>query len=128
MSTILVVDDDFDTCALISLKLRSRGFDVRTAANGEEALAEISEARPDLIVLDIMMPKLGGFDVCRRLRDDNATSDIPIIMLTSRACESDVEQGLAVGADEYMAKPFSPRELIERVALLLSRPTARPST
>ncbi len=124
MSGILVVEDDFDTCALIALKLRSHGFDVRTATNGEEALAEIAAARPDLVVLDIMMPKLGGFDVCRRLRDDSATADIPVIMLTSKARESDVEQGLAVGADDYMAKPFSPRELVDRVGLLLSRRSA----
>jgi two-component system phosphate regulon response regulator PhoB len=121
---VLVVDDDDDIRELISWKLRASGYDVEAAADGEAALAAAAETRPDLVVLDWMMPRLAGLEVCRALRDDPATAGVPVILLTAKAQEADIERGFAAGADDYVVKPFSPREVLSRVEAVLARSRA----
>ncbi len=118
---ILVVDDEPDAVEVIEFNLKQAGFDVTTAADGEEALRKARTQAPDLIVLDVMLPELDGFEVCKILRRDPATAGIPIIMLTAKAAEVDRVVGLELGADDYVTKPFSPRELVLRVRKLLER-------
>jgi two-component system response regulator VicR len=115
---ILVVDDEPDIVKLAKTKLVSEGFDVVVAYNGEEALEKVSVENPDLIILDVMMPRMDGWEVARRLRSMEATRDIPIMMLTARGLGEKPEEGLA-RVDEYFAKPFSPRELAKVVRNLL---------
>ena len=121
MTRIVVVDDDPDIRELITMKLGNAGHEVFTEADGEAGLAAVIERRPDLVVLDWMMPGLTGLDVCRALRDDPRTASTAVLLLTGRAQESDVERGFAAGADDYIVKPFSARELTSRVDALLSR-------
>ncbi|GAA3220576.1 response regulator transcription factor [Actinocorallia longicatena] len=121
MAVILVVDDDPDICDLVSLKFEQSGFDVITAGNGDDALELGRTKIPDLIVLDLMMPGMSGLDVCREFRKDPALDRVPVIMLTAKAQESDLEQGFAAGADDYVTKPFSPRELLTRARAVLAR-------
>jgi two-component system phosphate regulon response regulator PhoB len=118
---ILIVDDDADIRELIAFKLCRAGFIVRSEADGESGLAAADEMRPDLVLLDWMMPRLTGLEVCRRLRESAATAEIPVILLTAKAQEADVERGFAAGADGYIRKPFSNRELLSRVEALLGR-------
>ena len=118
---ILVVEDEPDIRDLIVLHLAREGFRCRTAGSGAEALAEVRSMHPDLVVLDLMLPGLGGLDVCRRLRADPATAALPIIMLTAKADEVDRVVGLEIGADDYVVKPFSPKELVARVRAVLRR-------
>jgi DNA-binding response OmpR family regulator len=118
---VLVADDDEDIRSLVRYRLVGNGFEVVTAVNGEEALRLAAERSPDLAILDVMMPRLDGFEVTRRLRADEATRAIPVILLTSRAQEADVTQGFAAGADDYLRKPFSPQELGMRVQAVLAR-------
>ncbi|MCS7337664.1 MAG: response regulator transcription factor [Verrucomicrobiae bacterium] len=118
---VLVVDDEPDAVEVIEFNLKQAGFDVTTAADGEEALRKARAQAPDLIVLDVMLPELDGFEVCKLLRRDPATANIPIIMLTAKAAEVDRVVGLELGADDYVTKPFSPRELVLRVRKLLER-------
>ncbi|HEY5552568.1 MAG TPA: response regulator [Opitutaceae bacterium] len=118
---ILVVDDEADTFEVLAFKLREAGFDPIQAADGRAALAKARSERPALIVLDLMLPELDGLDVCRLLRRDPSTASIPIIMLTAKAAETDRIVGLEIGADDYVTKPFSPRELVLRVKKLLAR-------
>jgi DNA-binding response OmpR family regulator len=115
---ILVVDDDLDLSALIAFALREAGYLVVDATDGEQALRLFAEESPDLVVLDGNLPKLDGFEVCRRLR---AESRVPILMLTVRADEADLVRGLDLGADDYLTKPFSPRTLLARIRALLRR-------
>src|SRR6266481_5519586 len=122
---VLVVEDESDIRNLIVLHLAREGFRCRTAKSGPEALREARTAPPDLVVLDLMLPDLDGLEVCRRLRSDAATATIPIIMLTAKADEVDRVVGLELGADDYVAKPFSPKELLARVRAVLRR--ARPA-
>ena len=110
---ILAVDDDDSIRDLLTLQLRRHGYDVVTAADGEEALELAPGA--DFIVLDLMLPKLDGYEVCRRLKSAEKTKNIPIIMLTAKTEEIDTVLGLELGADDYMAKPFSMRELLARI-------------
>ena len=117
----LVVDDDADIRYLVAFKLRQADFLVDEAENGEEGLAAATDTLPDVILLDWMMPKLSGVEVLLRLKDDPKTAGIPVIMLTARAQESEIERGFAAGADDYIVKPFSPRELASRVDALLER-------
>jgi DNA-binding response OmpR family regulator len=119
---ILVVDDEPDAVELIEFNLRADGFDVSSAADGAEALKKARALLPDLIVLDVMLPELDGLEVCKLLRRDPNTAAIPIIMLTARAAELDRVLGLELGADDYITKPFSPRELILRIKKQLQRP------
>ena len=118
---ILVVDDEPDALELIQFNLKGAGYDVATAAEGNEALKKARALVPDLIVLDLMLPEVDGMEVCKILRRDPATSAIPIIMLTAKAAEIDRVLGLELGADDYITKPFSPRELVLRVKKLLKR-------
>src|SRR6266581_7210666 len=111
---VLVVEDEPDIRNLIVLHLSREGFRCRTAKSGPEALREARAATPDLVILDLMLPDLDGLEVCRRLRSDAATATIPIIMLTAKADEVDRVVGLEMGADDYVVKPFSPKELVAR--------------
>jgi phosphate regulon transcriptional regulator PhoB len=123
-SDVLVVEDEPDIRNLVVHHLTRDGFRCRTAASGPEALARIRATAPDLVVLDLMLPELNGLEVCRRLRADPATATVPIIMLTAKTDEVDRVVGLEMGADDYVAKPFSPKELVARVRAVLRR--ARP--
>ena len=116
---ILVVDDEPDAVELIEFNLKANGYEVITAADGEEALQKARAVLPNLIILDIMLPEVDGMEVCKILRRDPRTSGIPIIMLTAKAAEIDRVLGLELGADDYVTKPFSPRELVLRVKRLL---------
>jgi DNA-binding response OmpR family regulator len=115
---VLVVDDDAKAVELVKLYLSRDGYKVVTANEGYEAVRQVAEARPDLIVLDLMLPGLDGMEICRRIRQE---SDIPIIMLTARSTDEDKLAGLGIGADDYVTKPFSPRELAARVRTVLRR-------
>ncbi|MDP9303405.1 MAG: response regulator [Actinomycetota bacterium] len=117
---VLVADDDEDILTLVALRFRRSGLEVILARDGEEALELINTRAPDAAVLDIAMPKLTGLEVVRRLRSSEATKDLPIVLLTARAAENDVEVGLDAGADEYIAKPFSPQDLYACVQSVLS--------
>ncbi len=121
-ATILVVDDEPNITQLLKLYLSRSGFQVETAANGEEALRKTRSLRPDLIVLDLKLPDIDGLEVCRRVR---AESDIPLIMLTARDEDIDKIVGLEMGADDYITKPFNPREVLARVRAVLRRAEGR---
>jgi DNA-binding response OmpR family regulator len=118
---ILVVDDEPDVVELVGFNLKNAGFEVLSAGHGEEALAKARSHSPQLIVLDVMIPERDGLEVCKILRRDPATASIPIIMLTAKAAEIDRVLGLELGADDYVTKPFSPRELVLRVKGILKR-------
>lgn len=121
---ILVVDDEPDAVELIEFNLKANGYEVVTAADGEEALQKARAVLPDLIILDLMLPEVDGMEVCKILRRDPRTSGLPIIMLTAKAAEIDRVLGLELGADDYVTKPFSPRELVLRVKRLLRSQSA----
>src|SRR5882762_1557849 len=121
MPKILVVDDEPDALELIKFNLRAAGYDVVTAADGDEALKKARSLLPALIILDLMLPEVDGLEVCKILRRDPRVSATPIIMLTAKAAEIDRVLGLELGADDYVTKPFSPRELVLRVKKLLQR-------
>ena len=121
---ILVVEDDARTSASVALYLRHAGYDVEEASSGTEALERVAAASPDLLVLDVMLPGVDGVEVCRTLR---ARSNVAIIMLTARAIEEDRLRGLEAGADDYVTKPFSPRELVARVGAVLRRVKPTPA-
>ncbi len=127
MKSILVVDDEPDIVELVSYNLKKAGFAVSSAADGEEALAIVRGTRFDLIVLDLMLPGIHGMEFCRILRSNPKTAHIPVIMLTARGEETDKIHGLESGADDYMTKPFSPKELIARVKAVLRRSGERAS-
>jgi len=123
---ILVVDDDPEVTELLRFNLKGAGFAVGTAPNGRIALKKACSLAPDLIVLDLMMPELDGFAVCEILRHDPATARIPILMLTAVSSQFARLTGLEAGANDYLTKPFSPRELVARVQLLLKSPNSAP--
>jgi DNA-binding response OmpR family regulator len=118
---VLVADDDPDILDLVRYRLERSGYEVATARDGLEAVQLAGELSPSLAVLDVMMPSLNGFEVTRRLREDPATRESPVILLTARAQEADVQEGFDAGADDYIRKPFSPRELSARVQAVLGR-------
>jgi DNA-binding response OmpR family regulator len=118
---ILVADDDPDILELVAFRLERAGYEVVRAVDGEEAWQRVSERAPDLAVLDVMMPKLNGYEVTQRIRANQATNGIPVILLTARVQEADVERGFEAGADDYLKKPFSPQELRARVQAILGR-------
>ena len=118
---VLAADDDADILGLITFRLERSGYTVLQAHDGEEALELARTAKPDLAVFDVMMPKLDGFELTRRLRADEATRRMPIILLTARAQEADVQEGFEAGADDYIRKPFSSQELRARVQAILGR-------
>jgi two-component system alkaline phosphatase synthesis response regulator PhoP len=117
---ILVVDDEIYILHILDFSLGAEGYEVITAVDGEEALQKARTERPDLIVLDIMMPKVDGFEACRRLKADPETSPIPVILLTAKGREVDRQMGMEVGADDYIVKPFCPTRLIEKIGSYLS--------
>jgi DNA-binding response OmpR family regulator len=121
--TVLVVEDEPTLSSTLSYNLRKNGFEVLSAADGVTGLQEARRAKPDIVVLDLMLPKMDGLEVCRRLRAD---SDVPILMLTARSEELDKVVGLEMGADDYLTKPFGMRELMARVRALLRRSAHRP--
>jgi DNA-binding response OmpR family regulator len=118
---ILVVDDEIYIVHILEFTLTMEGYEVITAGDGEEALRKMEQERPDLVVLDIMMPKLDGYEVCRRLREDEEFRMVPVILLSAKGRPIDRETGMEVGADDYMVKPFSPRRLLEKIRELLAR-------
>jgi DNA-binding response OmpR family regulator len=120
-ATVLVADDDEDILALVKFRLERAGYRVLTAKDGREALALARERHPDLGVFDVMMPGMTGYELTQTLRTEDETSAMPIILLTARVQERDVDRGFGVGADDYVRKPFSPQELRARVQALLAR-------
>lgn len=118
---LLLVEDDPALSELLEYRFSNEGYDVRTTPDGDEAILLASEETPDLVILDWMIEGTSGIEVCRRLRRDKATAHVPIIMLTAREAEDDRVRGLETGADDYLTKPFSPRELLARVAAVMRR-------
>jgi len=118
---VLIVEDDKDIVELVRYNLEKEGYQVAAAGDGLGALAQVKKAAPDLVILDLMLPKLSGLEVCREVRRDTALNRLPILMLTARGDEADRVVGLEIGADDYVTKPFSPRELVARVRALLRR-------
>jgi DNA-binding response OmpR family regulator len=121
---IAVIEDEETIAASLAARLRSEGFEVETAGDGLEGVELCDRFRPDLVILDLMLPGLDGLEVCRRIQRDR---HVPVLMLTARDSEADVELGLAVGGDDYLTKPFSPRELVARVRALLRRAERAPA-
>jgi DNA-binding response OmpR family regulator len=120
-ATVLVVDDDPVIQKLLQVNFEMEGYNVITAGDGEEGLAKAQAERPDVVVLDVMMPKMDGLEVARRLKGNDDTRSIPIILLSAKAQLADVQAGQATGADDYLTKPFDPLELLERVGALIDR-------
>lgn len=120
-SKIVVIEDEVDILEVINYNLSKEGFDVCSALDGEEGLALVKKEVPDLVLLDLMLPGLDGIEICRKLKTDYSTRSIPIIMVTAKGEESDIVLGLGMGADDYMVKPFRPRELIARIRSVLRR-------
>ena len=120
-SRVLIVEDERDIRDLVLFHLEREGFQVSSASSGEEALRQVRHASPDLVLLDLMLPAMGGLEVCRKLRQDPATVALPIVMLTAKGDEVDRVLGLELGADDYIVKPFSPKELLARVRAVLRR-------
>ena len=124
---ILVVDDEPEAVELVEFNLKQAGYAVSTAVDGAEALKKARSQTPDLIVLDVMLPEMDGFEICKTLRDEAPTARTPILMLTAKAAEIDRVLGLELGADDYLTKPFSPRELLLRIKKILARGRSRKS-
>ena len=121
MLKILVAEDERDIRELIGFTLRFAGFEVVLAANGAEAVEKAPEEQPDLIILDVRMPRMTGYEACRHLKNDPATSTIPVVFLSAKGQETEIEQGLALGAVEYIVKPFAPDDLTSQVKGILER-------
>ena len=117
---ILVVDDEVYIVHILDFSLGMEGYEVVTALDGEEALSKAVEHRPDLVVLDIMMPKMDGYETCKRLKSQDQTKDIPVILLSAKGRNVDQKLGFEVGAEDYITKPFSPRKLVERINSILN--------
>jgi DNA-binding response OmpR family regulator len=116
---ILIVDDEPNIVVPLEFLMRREGYDVAIAADGEAALAALAERTPDLVILDVMLPRMSGFDVCRRIRADARWRELKILMLTAKGRESEMQKGLELGADAYVTKPFSTRDLVARIRALL---------
>jgi DNA-binding response OmpR family regulator len=126
---ILVVDDEIYIVHILDFSLGMEGYEVVTALDGEQALEKLHSERPDLIVLDIMMPKLDGYEVCKAIKSSPQTRHIPVILLSAKGRNVDQKLGFDVGADDYITKPFSPRKLVERINQLLGQAvTEKPSS
>jgi len=117
---ILVVDDESHIVNILKFNLKKSGYDVITAGNGEEALTMITNEKPDVIICDVMMPKVTGFEVCQKVKGDEALKQIPFILLTAKGQEVDKDIGLKFGADFYLTKPFSPKNIVDKVAEILA--------
>jgi Response regulators consisting of a CheY-like receiver domain and a winged-helix DNA-binding domain len=125
MPRILIAEDEKDIRELIAFTLRFAGFDVLLATNGVEAV-EVAEAeRPDLVILDVRMPRMSGYEACRRLKENPQTASLPIVFLSAKGQDSEIQQGLESGAEEYILKPFAPDELIQQVRDILNRHRSR---
>jgi two-component system alkaline phosphatase synthesis response regulator PhoP len=122
---ILVVDDEEDVLELVRYNLDKNGYSVLTASSGEEAITLARSERPDLVVLDLMLPGIDGLEVCKKLKADSKTDHIPVVMLTAKGEETDVVTGLELGADDYVTKPFSPKVLVARIKRILHRTVAK---
>jgi two-component system alkaline phosphatase synthesis response regulator PhoP len=118
---ILVVDDEIYIVHILDFSLGMEGYEVVTALDGEEALRKVEECKPDLVVLDIMMPKMDGYETCKALKSSDETKDIPVILLSAKGRNVDMQTGYDVGADDYITKPFSPRKLVDRINSMLGR-------
>jgi DNA-binding response OmpR family regulator len=116
---ILIADDEPNIVVSLEFLMKQRGYDVRVVGSGEEALAAVGEFAPDLILLDVMMPRMSGYDVCQRVRENPAWQGVRIIMLSAKGRDVEVSKGIAVGADAYVTKPFSTRDLLAKVAEML---------
>jgi DNA-binding response OmpR family regulator len=121
MAKILIAEDERDIRDLITFTLRFAGHDVVTAVNGEEAVSLVRETRPDLILMDVRMPKMTGYEACKVLKSDVSTESIPVVFLSAKGQEAEVQTGLHAGAVEYILKPFSPDQLAERVQAILKK-------
>ena len=121
---VVLIEDEKNIAALVRYNLRKEGFRVSIAGDGEEGLQVIERERPDVVLLDLLLPRVDGLEVCRRLKQREQTRSIPVIMLTAKAGESDKVTGLELGADDYVTKPFSPRELVARIRVVLRRRSA----
>jgi DNA-binding response OmpR family regulator len=128
MSRILIVEDDRDIAELVDRYLQKAGFVTEVLSSGRDALKALTDRPPDLLILDLMLPHVDGLEVCRGVRNNPRTAAVPIIMLTARVDESERIVGLEIGADDYIAKPFSPNELVARVRALLRRTQRQPET
>lgn len=124
MPRILLVDDEPNIVLALEFLMKKEGYETLTADDGEKALRAVREHRPDLVILDLMMPKLDGYEVCQRIRSDPALKNVVIVMLTAKGREVEREKGLAMGADLYITKPFSTREVVQKVRELLSETSA----
>ena len=122
---ILVVDDEIYIVHILDFSLGMEGYEVVTALDGEQALQKVQDLRPDLIVLDIMMPKMDGYETCKALKADPQTRDIPVILLSAKGRSVDQQMGLEVGAEDYITKPFSPRKLVERINAILGQDSSQ---
>jgi two-component system phosphate regulon response regulator PhoB len=122
---IVVIEDETDILEVIAYNLKREGYEVITSTSGEDGLEKIEKTKPNLVVLDLMLPEVDGIELCRKLKSDPVTQSIPVIMVTAKGEESDVVLGLGVGADDYVTKPFSPRELTARVKAVLRRSKSR---
>jgi DNA-binding response OmpR family regulator len=121
MAKILIAEDERDIRDLVAFTLRFAGYEVVTAANGEEAVALAPKENPDLILMDVRMPRMTGYDACRILKANPEMKDIPVVFLSAKGQESEIQTGLEVGAEEYMLKPFAPDQLTERVRAILAK-------
>ena len=127
-ASVLIVDDEPNILLSLQFVMKKAGYDVRTAKDGEEALAEIARAKPNLVLLDVMMPKLDGFSVCQRIRATSEWKDVRLLMLTARGRDVERDKGLMLGADDYITKPFSTKDATERVAAVLAKVDAASGT
>ncbi len=121
MAKILIAEDERDIRDLVAFTLRFAGYEVATASNGEEAVEMTSKENPDLILMDVRMPRMTGYDACRILKADPATKDLPIVFLSAKGQESEIQTGLEAGAEEYLLKPLAPDQLAERVRAILAK-------
>ncbi|OGO75600.1 MAG: two-component system response regulator [Chloroflexi bacterium RIFOXYC12_FULL_59_14] len=121
MAKILIAEDERDIRDLVAFTLRFAGYEVAAAANGEEAVAMASKENPDLILMDVRMPRMTGYDACRILKANPDMKDIPIVFLSAKGQESEIQTGMEVGAEEYLLKPFAPDQLTERVKAILAK-------
>ena len=121
MARILIAEDEPDIRELVAFTLRFAGHEVTTTANGEEALQQASQIIPDIIIMDVRMPRMTGYDACRAMKADVMLKDIPVMFLSAKGQDSEIQAGLDVGAEEYLLKPFAPTQLAERVKAILAK-------
>lgn len=121
MARILIAEDEPDIRELVAFTLRFAGHEVTTTANGEEALQQASQLMPDIIIMDVRMPKMTGYDACRAMKADSTLKDIPVVFLSAKGQDAEIQTGLDAGAEEYLLKPFAPDQLAERVKTILAK-------